>query len=183
LWGVAQHLQIPFQGKIYRVGFSTERNLKKIESLFSDRGVPTDYENVFDYYASEILYDGGTAYTDSWLLSLDGGDPYDFSVENAESHLATYTLLPKVELGKYILDIGVDSYWEDYLPLSYFGKYVADASNKKKFQFDFLQLNLDYPRFERFSGSNYDTTNSMIKTYVTFQYTASGAKHNILKLY
>jgi len=173
--GGSSALTNTFQGKIYRVGFSTERNLKKIESLFSDRGVPTDYENVFDYYASEILYDGGTAYTDSWLLSLDGGDPYDFSVENAESHLATYTLLPKVELGKYILDIGVDSYWEDYLPLSYFGKYVADASNKKKFQFDFLQLNLDYPRFERFSGSNYDTTNSMIKTYVTFQYTASGA--------
>jgi len=173
--GGGSSLTNTFKGKMYRIGFSTERNLKKIGGAFSGRGVPMDFENVFDNYEDFIFYNGGSPDTEFWNQYLDGGDPYDFPKVDTPSHLASYTLLPKIELGRYILDIGIDSYWEDYLPLSYFGKYVANAANVKKLEFDFLQLNLDYPRFANFSEGNYDSTGSMVKTYVTFQYLAAGS--------
>lgn len=169
-----------FKGKIYRVGFSTSRNLSKIENLFNEWGVPKDYENPFDFYSVDDFFDGGDADTEFWDFLLDGGSPYDFPEINADTHLASYTLIPKVEFGSYKLDIGIDSYWEDYVPLSYFGKYVKNYKEEEYFELDFLQLNLDYPRFNNFANGNYDTTGSMVKTYITFQYTANGANTNIL---
>jgi hypothetical protein len=169
-----------FKGKIYRIGFSTARNLSKIEGLFNLWGVPTDYENPFDFYAIDGPYDGGAPDTDFWPQFLDGTDyPWDLPEPNADTHLASYTLIPKVELGTYKLDIGIDSYWEDYIPLSYFGKYVKDYAERSYFSLDFLQLNLDYPKFANFSDDKYDTTNSMVKTYITFQYTSAGSNQNI----
>lgn len=164
-----------YTGKIYRIGFSTRRNVQKIESLFSARGVPTDYENVFDLYGGDSFYDGGFVDTEFWPLEFDGGSPEGFEKFQILPHLASYTLIPKIEFDSFKLDIGIDSYWEDYIPLSYFGKYVTDFNSKKYFTLDFLQLNLDYPKLSRFSSNNYDTTGSIVKTYVTFQYLAEGA--------
>jgi len=164
-----------FKGRIYRVGFSTQRNLAKIESLFNFFGVPTDYENIFDLYGGSISYDGGLTETTFWPNSLDGGGPEDFEKINILPHLASYTLIPKIEFGKYRLDIGIDSYWEDYIPLSYFAKYVNDYGNKKYLSLDFLHFNIDYPKMSRISGDKYQTNGSVVKTYVTFQYLASGA--------
>jgi hypothetical protein len=164
-----------YTGKIYRIGFSTRRNLQKIESLFSARGVPTDYENVFDLYGGDSFYDGGFVDTEFWPILLDGGPPEGFEKFQILPHLASYTLIPKIEFDSFKLDIGIDSYWEDYIPLSYFGKYVTDFKSNKYFTLDFLQLNLDYPKLSRFSSNNYDTTGSIVKTYVTFQYLAEGA--------
>jgi len=164
-----------YTGKIYRIGFSTRRNVQKIESLFSARGVPTDYENVFDLYGGDSFYDGGFVDTEFWPLEFDGGPPEGFEKFQILPHLASYTLIPKIEFDSFKLDIGIDSYWEDYVPLSYFGKYVTDFNSNKYFTLDFLQLNLDYPKFSRFNSNNYDTTGSIVKTYVTFQYLAEGA--------
>lgn len=165
-----------FKGRIYRVGFSTSRNLSKIEGLFNFWGVPKDYENPFDYYSADDPYDGGQPDTEFWPQFLDGTDyPWNFPDPNADTHLASYTLIPKIEFGSYKLDIGVDSYWEDYIPLSYFGKYVTDFRSNKYFALDFLQLNLDYPKLSRLSSNQYDTSGSLVKTYVTFQYLAEGA--------
>lgn len=164
-----------YTGKIYRIGFSTRRNVQKIESLFSARGVPTDYENVFDLYGGDSFYDGGFVDTEFWSLEFDGGPPEGFEKFQILPHLASYTLIPKIEFDSFKLDIGIDSYWEDYLPLSYFGKYARDFNSNKYFTLDFLQLNLDYPKLSRFNSNNYDTTGSIVKTYVTFQYLAEGA--------
>ena len=276
-----------FKGKIYRVGFSTSRNLSKIEGLFNSWGVSKDYENPFSFYAENDPEDGGEPDTEAWLAEYDGGASFDYifsssvtdadpgvgqvklnnadttlttfifidsqsispataqkffiddyqspmggqvrirnvdniddfatfkitgnvieesgyfkipvsylegpssSFSNGESvvtvfepqlsepdilpHLASYTLIPKTEFDNFKLDIGIDSYWEDYLPLSYFGKYVKDFSSKNYFALDFLQLNLDYPKLSRFNSDSYDTSGSMVKTYVTFQYLAEGA--------
>ena len=164
-----------FAGKISRVGFCTSRNLSKIENQFADRGIPSDFENVFDLYEEGVSYEGGAITTSFWEIELDGGDPYDFPIVRPDTHLASYTLLPKVEFDTYKLDIGVDSYWEDYLPLSYFGTYVANAENKKEFDLDFIQLNIDYPNFYNVSGGSYDTTGSVVKTYVSFQYLSEGS--------
>jgi len=276
-----------FKGKIYRVGFSTARNLSKIENLFNGWGVPTDYENPFDFYKNNDPQDGGDPSTDLWELEEDGGTSFDYifvssttdsdpgvgrvKLNNSETtlatymfidnqsispvtaqqffindyespmggqvrvrnttdiedfvtfeisgnvidangyfkipisylegpskvfsngenvvtvfepiqtkpeiipHLASYTLIPKLEFENFKLDIGIDSYWEDYIPLSYFGKYVKDFADRDYFTLDFLQLNIDYPKMSNFSSTNYDTSSSLVKTYITFQYLAEGS--------
>jgi hypothetical protein len=181
-FGGAFNFSKTFQGKVYRLGFSTERNLRKIESLFSERGIPKDFENVFDQYSLVPNYDAGGEYfgndPETWSLVLDGGGPLDFSDNNIEkknTHMASYTLLPKISFENYVLDIGVDSYWEDYLPLSYFGGNVDGADGKKFFSLDFLQLNIDYPKFSKILNNGFDTSGSMVKTYVSFQYLQNGS--------
>jgi hypothetical protein len=60
-------------------------------------------------------------------------------------HTASYTLLPTEAYGKFFLDIGVSGYWQDYLPLSYFAKFVANDVGNQFYDLDFLQFNIGYP--------------------------------------
>ena len=96
-------------------------------------------------------------------------------------HTASYTLLPSEAYQKYFLDIGVSGYWQDYLPLSYFGQFVENAQGEKFYDLDFLQFNIGHPTTSELtedSGSMqmyYDTTGAQIKSYVTFQYLVDGA--------
>jgi hypothetical protein len=96
-------------------------------------------------------------------------------------HTASYTLLPSEAYQKYFLDIGVAGYWQDYLPLSYFGQFVENAQGEKFYDLDFLQFNIGYPTTSELvedSGSTemyYDTTGAQIKSFVTFQYLVDGA--------
>jgi len=167
-----------FRGNIHRVGFCTDRNLKKIQHLFNDQGVPVDYDNVFDLFGPSS-YDAGADYFGNdesfWSLVLDGGDPYDFAAITAEEHIASYTLVPKIYFEKFMLDIAVDSYWEDYVPLSYFSKRVPDGKGNLKSEVTFLQFNLDYPVPEIFNNEKIDTSSNVVKSYVAFQYLKEGA--------
>jgi hypothetical protein len=178
-----------FSGDIHRVGFCTQRNLDKIKHLFNNEGIPVDYENVFDKFGPSF-FDAGASYFENdldengnaispppafWSLILDGGDPYDFSAITAEEHTASYTLLPKQNLDQFGLDIGVDSYWEDYVPLSYFAKKVPDGRGELSPEVTFLQFNIDYPEARIFQQGRYDTSNSLVRSYVSFQYLRSGA--------
>ena len=134
-----------FSGRIYSVGLSTAINASYIANHFADNGV------AISSFGQELL-----------------------------DHTASYTLLPTESYNKYFLDIGVASYWQDYLPLSYFAKYVTDESGNKHYDLDFLQFNIGYPSpTELTEDSNgdyfYDTTNSEIKSYATFQYVVDGA--------
>jgi hypothetical protein len=96
-------------------------------------------------------------------------------------HTASYTLLPSEAYEKYFLDIGVAGYWQDYLPLSYFGQFVENAQGEKFYDLDFLQFNIGYPTTSELvedSGSTqmyYDTDGAQIKSFVTFQYLVDGA--------
>jgi len=177
--GGSEFLTETFDGNIYSIGFCSERNLKKIEHLFNDAGIPVDYENAFDNFSVNI-YDAGDEYfgndEDYWSLILDGGDPYDFQSITATDHIATYTLIPKIQMGMFLLDIAIDGYWEDYVPLSYFAKESINAFNKKESTVSFLQINLDYPNIKKFDNlGNYDTSDNLIKSYVAFQYLKDGA--------
>ena len=60
-------------------------------------------------------------------------------------HTASYTLLPTENYGQFYLDIGVSGYWEDYMPLSYFAKYVENDIGNQYYDLDFLQFNIGYP--------------------------------------
>lgn len=134
-----------FSGNIYTVGFCNDRNFAKIESLFGDRGLPLDYENVFDLYSSASIVDGGLYNTSLWEYVLDGGSPNDFITTYISDHTPSYGLILKEYLNSTYLDIAVDGYWEDYIPMRYFAKYVEDSRGEKFYDVDFVQVNIDYP--------------------------------------
>jgi hypothetical protein len=142
--------QYPFTGKIYSVGFSTELNSKKNVDNFDDEGF---------------------AFIDKGQELID--------------YTASYTLLPSVSYDKYFLDIGVAGYWEDYLPLSYFAQFVTNKEGEIFYDLDFLQLNVGYPAVTSFvegpgsSGLYYNTENSQVKSYITFQPVVDGANNPI----
>ena len=188
-----------FFGKIYSLGFTTEINHKSISNYFNEYGVVK-----FD----DLSAPGVTEETNAIALI---------------NHLASYTLLPTEAYDKFFLDIGVSGHWQDYLPLSYFAKYVNNAQGASYYDLDFLQFNLGYPSpsklLEKETNSSwtyedlkeeysapiqqtyyqidnslitgwndyedlsqkalkyyeYDTSESFVKSYVTFQYIAEGA--------
>jgi len=111
-----------FTGKIYSIGLSTAYNSFSIQNHFEENG---------------------TAILDSNLAT--GSD----ESENAKAllaHTASYTLLPTEAYDTYYLDIGVAGYWEDYLPLSYFGQFVNNRDGEKYYDLDFIQFNIGYPK-------------------------------------
>ena len=184
-----QELKETFYGNIHRIGLSTERNLNKISHLFNPDGFPIDYANVFDLFGPN-RFDAGDRYFEDdldvfgnalspppafWSLILDGGDPYDFSTITAEEHTASYTVIPKNYFNRFVLDIASESYWEDYVPLSYFAKRVPDGRGKLRSEVSFVQFNIDYPSLNQFDGDTYDTSNAFVKTYVAFQYLRTGS--------
>lgn len=192
-----------FAGNIYRVGFCTARNLEKISNLFASTGLPVGY-NAIDqlsladggnqYFGNNPLYinpsngeaywsdtfDGGDEYfgnsSEIFADEVDGGGVYSLLVSYILEHVASYTITPKIFLNNFMLDIGVNSYWQDYLPLSYFAKYVTDGTlaedgvtQNTKLDLDFIQFNIDYPVINRFISKSYDSTSSIVRTYVSFQ--------------
>lgn len=138
-----------FSGKIHRISISGKNNLGKMRNVFSTNGLALDY--------------------------LDG-ELADNS--NKLTQTATYTLVGSKVINKFELDIATDSYWEDYIPLSYFGKYAVDQKQDQFFTLDFLQFNIDYVRLQRFSNNNYDTSQMPVRSYVSFQYLKNGANQN-----
>lgn len=110
-----------FTGKIYSVGFSTASNTVDIDDYFDEDGL--------------ILFDN---------LAESGVTEETTAIALIE-HTASYTLLPTEAYEKFFLDIGVSGYWQDYLPLSYFGQYVANDLGNQFYDLDFLQFNIGYP--------------------------------------
>lgn len=137
-----------FTGKIYSIGFATEKNTKKIIQEINPSGF--------------VFIDSGQELID---------------------HTASYTILPSLSYDKYFLDIGTSGYWEDYLPLSYFAKFVKNNQGDVFYDIDFLQYNIGYPTVKNLfeepilGGLYYDTSGAQIKSYITFQRTDSGANN------
>ena len=150
-----------FDGKIYKVGLCTQRNVNKVPEFFE---------------VEELGYvDAGFYNMSVWSNVLDGGIPSSFTFEELYDHIATYTLTASIDYGVYSLDVDCDSYWQDYLPLSYFAQYVKDSFGEEYYDLSFLQLNVDYPSTPKFKLSSYDTDEALVKTYVSFQLIESGA--------
>jgi hypothetical protein len=62
------------------------------------------------------------------------------------NYTANYSLIPVLYNSTMVLDIATCSYWEDYHPLSYFGKYINNTSaNTSYYDLDMLQFNADVP--------------------------------------
>jgi hypothetical protein len=201
-----------FVGNIYRIGFCTARNLEKISNVFSSTGLPVGYNaidslNVADaggsiftndnpangIYNWDRYFDGGDQYfgNSSTIYEeiIDGGGVYSLLVSYILAHVASYTLTPKVFLGEFMLDVGVNSYWQDYVPLSYFAKFVTDGTTtdegvaNKYLDVDFIQINVDYPAINKFLANSYDTTNSIVRTYISFQELSDDPNIGVSKYY
>jgi hypothetical protein len=110
-----------FKGYIFSVGFATSLNLNKISQYFNNFGVA-----IIDEYIGS-----GVESSENALALL--------------SHTASYTLLPTYAYNSLFLDIGVSGYWEDYMPLTYFAKYVQNDIGNSFYDLDFLQFNIGYP--------------------------------------
>lgn len=230
-----------FAGHIYKFDLCSERNIQKAIGFFNSQGVPVDYENIFDLYPEYVEYDAednpfadGGRYdinTDTfipvspsfWDFYLSGGVVSSFLSESLMDHKASYSLKPRLYFNNFRLDIDIDGYWEDQIPLTYFAQYTTGPSGKRSYSLDFIQFNIDYPAPAIFSEEQtvdswtyselfaeyqnpiqrtyesldnqlftgyddytdlknksakiyrYDTSNSVVKTYITFQYTQTGA--------
>ena len=218
-----------FTGNIYKVGFCTARNHKKIEYLFNERGVPVYTENIFESYLNteDVDYNSSDNYfgTNSaeWDALVDGGSGSIYPIENFQAHTASYTLSPIEYFGNYTLDIDIQGYWEDYIPLTYFAQYIKDEKGKEYYDLDLIQFNINYPapsvfveeeqtgswtyselydeyniptqrtyssldnqlftgylnyddlKNRAYKNYKYDTSGSLVKSYVTFQYIENGA--------
>ena len=227
--GGRSNLTQTFTGKIYKVGFCTARNHKKIEYLFNERGIPLNDESVFELYSDtvDVEYNSTDNYFGTneaeWDQVVDSGSVDSYPLEGFQVHTASYTLSPSSYFDKYALDIDIQGYWEDYIPLTYFAQYVEDEKNSSYYDLDLLQFNLNYPAPSNFieeeqtgewtyreltdeynlpiqrtyqsldnqlftgylnyddlknrayKNYKYDTSNSLVKSYITFQYIANGA--------
>jgi hypothetical protein len=60
-------------------------------------------------------------------------------------YVGNYTYYPQVLSDSLILDIGSSGYWEDSIPLSYFGKFVQDRLGNSYYDLDLIQFNLEIP--------------------------------------
>jgi hypothetical protein len=167
--GGNQDFSQTFTGNIYKFGFSTERNFSKISDNFVSP-VLNAYPQVFD--AGDVYFGNDSGF---WHLSVDGGAPGSFSIDSLFAHTASYTLVPRMNGSSLYLDIATDSYWEDYLPLTYFGQYVIDNNGDSVYDLDFIQFNIGYPVLANFANDKYDTTGALVKSYISFQYISSGA--------
>jgi len=154
-----------FSGYIYRIGFSTERNLAKLDYLFDENGT------AFLRYQ----FDGGSYDADPETEVVDAGQVYQIFIDDILSHKATYTLFVSNQFGSLSLDIATSSSWQDYLPLQYFAKTIENDAGKKEYGVSFLQFNIDYPAPINFDGNNYNSERSFVRTYISFQYVENGA--------
>jgi hypothetical protein len=163
------------KANILKIGFLNQRNLAKVKTAFLDNGVtyPTFIDGGTPSLTGTTTVNGGTPTTTTWQNFYDGGGVY----EELFYHIASYTLIPKMYLDEFSLDIAIDAYWEDYVPLKYFAKYVDDSSNNKVYSLDFIQFNMLYPKLELFTSGLYDTEGSIVKSYISFQYLATGANY------
>ena len=188
--GGSTDLNNTFTGQIYNVGFATARNANKISTYFNESGIasiPTDVSDVFQLYFDDspdgqidFTIIGGyiDPFSGEWTPfegTLDGGFATSFVFGRFQDHTASYTLVPKTFVGQLQLDIAVDSYWEDYVPLTYFASYISDVGGNQEYDLDFIQFNVSNTRPLAEDAGSINTENAIIRTYVTFQYLASGS--------
>ena len=114
-----------------------------------------------------------------FFVDKDRGQIFNSSgiaVKNFDSslydYIGSYTLLPKTTNTSVILDIGVSGYWENSIPLSYFGKYITQANGNLKYDLDLIQFNIDAPSsiFSKYNQESSQYQDSLsTNVYVTLQ--------------
>jgi hypothetical protein len=155
-----------FSGDIYRIGFCTQKNLEKLDYLFGSNGTPFLR---YQFDGNGVDYEEGQP-----EFIANAGYVYEDYVDDVMSHIASYTLILKSFFGQRYLDISTSSYWQDYAPLSYFAKSTNSLDGSSRYGVDFIQYNADTMTPLFFDEENYDTSSSIVKTHISFQFVESG---------
>lgn len=96
--------------------------------------------------------------------------PQEIEEFNSLDYIGNYTFVPINSYGEMIFDIGCSGYWEDSLPLSYFGKYVKNQNQSSYYDLDLIQFNIDIPSPITYQVSEEETNDPFkIKTFITLQ--------------
>jgi hypothetical protein len=142
--------------KKFTVGLNLEllsvRQILGLKAFFTDTSfldmyVAGDGNSKFTGRIYKVGFDAGynnrsiQDYYDSEGIFLED----DETAESMYKHTANYTLVAIDKYGVFFADIAVAGYWEDYMPLSYFAKYVLDNDGRRQYDLDFLQFNIDFP--------------------------------------
>lgn len=129
-----------FPGKIYRINFNNGFFTRK------------DMENYYDAEGFASYSSEATILESNSILS----------------YIANYTLFFAKTNGSMIMDIAAAGYWEDSVPLSYFGSYILNAKGERTgYDLDLLQFNIDYPS-SIFVNDDFDIDRN-VKTYISLQ--------------
>ena len=86
-------------------------------------------------------------------------------------YIGNYTLKPLLNPSSMILDVCSAGYWEDSIPLSYFGKLIKNKSGLEFYDLDMIQFNIEYPSqilTNPSSSANYHN-HTNLKSYITLQ--------------
>lgn len=103
------------------------------------------------------------------IASNFGSDGIISNSANLSEHIPSYLLFMNKNIDKFELDIAASGSWQDYIPLKYFGKYVKNSNNEDYYTVDMMQFNINYPEPQLLATGLFDTSSSLIKTYVAFQ--------------
>jgi hypothetical protein len=131
-------------------------------------GGDNTFENTFSGKIYKLGFCDETGLSKISALFGDNGALTEYS--SGASTTSSYTLISKINFNTVSLDVAIEGYWEDYQPLTYYAQYVSDIQDNKYYDVDFIQFNIDYPALENFTDGNYDTSDNMVRSYVSFQY-------------
>jgi hypothetical protein len=91
-----------------------------------------------------------------------------------ENNVCAYTLFCQTVFNNLILDIKTKSYWESSVSLLNLAYYDVDIPG-----LNFFQLNIDYPENTNIVNEQYDTSNEIVKSYISFQQNSSGLSQSV----
>jgi hypothetical protein len=139
----------------------TYRTTQNHNYLINDRvsisGISSTPSNVFNLSEQAIVGTTDNTFTISATLA---GTPTvstsGFVTDDSNilySHTANYTLTAIDKYDLFFPDIAIAGYWEDYTPLSYFGKEIINNNNDKNYELDLIQYNQDFPQPAKVSSS------------------------------
>jgi hypothetical protein len=131
----------------------SQKSISGIRKFFSNESVlgiymfGDDVDNTFSGRVYSFNFDG--KYNNRKLNLADYEDGFFDTTEDTANlilnHTANYTLEAFEKYFQYFLDISIAGYWQDYMPLTYFGKYVTDFEGVQHYDLDMIQFNIDYP--------------------------------------
>jgi len=111
--------------------------------------------------------------TTEWFTD-NGFIDYDPNVDpTVLQYIGCYTFRPDRSSPVVYFDIASSGYWENSMPLSYFGKYITDKFGNSYYDLDMIQFNIDYssnPIVNIPQHQNSQFENHALKSYITLQH-------------
>lgn len=116
------------------------------------------------------VINGGNSNTTTWSNTYNAGGPIPLFPAGAYNNnfmdrYATYSLFRRKYIDMFELQIAAESYWEESIPLKLLGKQISSNI----YDLSYAQFNIDYPRPLSYLSDSYDTSNSLVKAFLSFQ--------------